>query len=102
MGREMRKVGLLLIACCLGITAVAWSAPPAAPVSHGPAVTVDYPAGGSAEALAPAVRDSFTAWAVNLPAEQDWRVEAKLDNPVVVNGRASVTLAASATPADGK
>jgi hypothetical protein len=105
MGTETRKVGLLVVALCLGLATLGWAAPPTAELAP-PTVVVHNSAGAAGEGLVGLVTETLTTQAQAMPqvrasVAQPWALEADIASASLSRGKAEVRLVAELTPPAG-
>lgn len=106
MGTQIRSTGLLMIAFCLGVAALAWPAPPTAELAP-PTVMVANAAGETGEALVPVVKQTLSTRAAEMPqarasVAQPWELAAEITKTDVGGEKARVVVVAELTPPDKK
>jgi len=105
MGTRTLKVGLCIVALCLGLIAAGWTSPPTAELAP-PTVAVHNAAGTAGEGLVGVVAEVLATRAQAMPqmrasVGQPWALEAEIVSASISESRAQVRLVAELTPPAG-
>lgn len=105
MGTCTRKIGLLMMACCLALAGTAWAAPSTAELAP-PTVAVENAAGDAGEALVEPVTQTLVARAQAMPGvrasvAQPWALQAQIASAAANDRTAQVRVIAELTPPTG-